>query len=133
MSTTERCNSTSPAQARALAAGSPGESLQCLSRGYLGGGERCARRILRRTVDGAWRAALEDGAIGEGFFRFSWRGGQWLAYGHSDGHVRGVYCPEHAADRDQRAGAASGAVGGSETGAASGSAAANALVPQPVA
>ena len=109
MAVPERCNSTIRGAHSASTADPLGASLQCLSRGYFGEGDRCACNIPRPAVDRAWRAALEGGAIGEGFFRFSWRGSQWLAYGHPDGHVRGVYCPEHAADRDQRASAATGA------------------------
>jgi hypothetical protein len=36
------------------------------------------------------------------FFRFMWRGAEWLAYGLRDGRVRGVYCPEHNAQRSER-------------------------------
>jgi hypothetical protein len=79
-------------------------TLRCLSSGYLTAGGRCERRIPDHVVEAAWRRArVAGGASGEGFFRFPWRGGEWLAYGHPDGHVRGVYCPEHAAGRDQRA------------------------------
>jgi hypothetical protein len=56
------------------------------------------------VVEAAWRRELERGCTHrEGFFRLTWRDGQWLGYGLHDGRVRGVYCPAHAADGDQRA------------------------------
>jgi hypothetical protein len=81
-------------------------ALQCLFSGYLREEDRCQCRIPEPVVAAAWRRELEHGGAGEGFFRLTWREGQWLAYGHRDGDVRGVYCPEHAAGRDQRASAA---------------------------
>jgi hypothetical protein len=39
-----------------------------------------------------------------GFFHFQWRGERWLGYGLPDGEVRGVYCPTHRAQREQRLG-----------------------------
>jgi hypothetical protein len=78
-------------------------SMRCLSHGYLDGSARCERCIPQDVIEAAWRRALEDGTSGEGFFRVERRDGQWLAYGHSDGSVHGLYCPEHAAERDQRA------------------------------
>ena len=41
-------------------------------------------------------------AVEDQLFRFTWRGGEWLAYGLRDGRVRGVYCPEHNARRTER-------------------------------
>jgi hypothetical protein len=82
------------------------DALQCLSSGYLGEDGRCQCRIPEQVVAAAWQRQREQHVASEGFFRFMWREGMWLAFGHSDGGVRGVYCPEHAADRDQRASAA---------------------------
>jgi hypothetical protein len=98
----ERCSSPFPLDAPAREPDSS-DALRCLSSGYLAERGRCERRIPERVVESAWRSELAAGSSREGFFRLTWRGGQWLAYGHPDGHVRGVYCPEHAADRDQRA------------------------------
>jgi hypothetical protein len=79
-------------------------SLQCLSSGYLTGGRRCERHVPADVVEAGWREELARGsAPGEGFFRLACADGQWLGYGYPDGRVRGVYCPAHAADRDQRA------------------------------
>jgi hypothetical protein len=77
---------------------------QCLSNGYLTGARRCDCRVPEYVVEAAWRRELERGSTrSEGFFRLTWRDGQWLAYGLPNGSVRGVYCPAHAADRDERA------------------------------
>ena len=82
----------------------PAAALRCLSTGYLTADGRCECFIPHHVVTAAWRRALIAGcAGGEGFFRFTYNGGQWLGYGHPDGHVPGVYCPEHAAGRDLRA------------------------------
>src|SRR5579859_4901197 len=65
-------------------------TVQCMSSGYLSGGRRCDCRIPEHVVEGAWRRELERGsACEEGFFRLNWRDGQWLAYGLSNGRVRG--------------------------------------------
>jgi hypothetical protein len=53
------------------------------------------------VVVAAWARELEN-AAGERFFHFAWGGGEWLAYGLEDGLVRGVYCPDHSAERDGR-------------------------------
>jgi hypothetical protein len=82
------------------------EGLRCLSSGYLGDDGRCECSIPEHVVAAAWQRQREQHAASEGFFRLMWSEGMWLAFGHSDGGVRGVYCPEHAADRDQRASAA---------------------------
>ena len=47
---------------------------------------------------------LERGRLCEGFFHFAWRGDVWLAYGLASGRVRGVYCPAHRSEREQRLG-----------------------------
>jgi hypothetical protein len=80
-------------------------SLRCVSSGYLSGGCSCRSSIPRDVVTAAWGAELEcGGADGDRFFNFAWRGGVWLAYGLPDGKVRGVYCPAHRAEREQRLG-----------------------------
>ena len=75
--------------------------LRCVSSGYLTGGCSCPRTIPAGAVIAAWRRELEK-APGERFFHFAWGGGEWLAYGLEDGLVRGVYCPDHSAERDER-------------------------------
>jgi hypothetical protein len=100
----ERC--ISPPASGPGAAAAPVATLRCISSGYLREGGRCECRIPEHVVQAGWRRAVEQGGTGEGFFRIAAREGQWLAFGHADGRVRGVYCPEHAADRDQRAVAA---------------------------
>ena len=75
--------------------------LQCVSSGYLSGGCSCPRTIPAAAVIAAWARELEK-ASGERFFHFAWGGGEWLAYGLPDGLVRGVYCPDHSAERDER-------------------------------
>src|SRR5205807_2916851 len=74
--------------------------LQCVSSGYLSGGCSCPHTIPAGAVVAAWALELER-AAGERFFHFNWGGGEWLAYGLEDGLVRGVYCPDHSAGRDE--------------------------------
>jgi hypothetical protein len=89
-------------------------TLKCMSSGYLHGGRRCECSVPEHVVQAAWRRELARGAgDSEGFFRLTWRDGQWLGFGMRDGSVRGVYCPAHAADRDQRAFSAITGVDGS--------------------
>jgi hypothetical protein len=78
--------------------------LQCVSSGYLSGGCSCRSSIPGDVVAAAWRDELERGRLHGGFFHFAWRGGVWLAYGLPDGWVRGVYCPAHRAEREERLG-----------------------------
>jgi hypothetical protein len=79
--------------------------LRCVSSGYLSGGCSCRSSIPRDVVSAAWAAELQrGGADAERFFNFAWHGGMWLAYGLVDGKVRGVYCPAHRAEREQRLG-----------------------------
>ncbi len=67
--------------------------------------EHCCRsRVPARAVADAWRRELELGRVCAGFFHFAWRGRVWLAYGLPDGGVRGVYCPTHRAEREERLG-----------------------------
>jgi hypothetical protein len=55
------------------------------------------------VVTAAWGVEHErGGAHGDRFFHFAWRGDVWLAYGLRDGRVRGVYCPSHSSERDER-------------------------------
>ncbi|HWX95582.1 MAG TPA: hypothetical protein VNZ01_01935 [Solirubrobacteraceae bacterium] len=75
--------------------------LQCVSSGYMSGGSSCPRTIAAGAVLAAWALELEKTA-GDRFFHFTWGGGEWLAYGLEDGLVRGVYCPDHSAERDER-------------------------------
>lgn len=64
----------------------------------------CRSRISARAVTAAWRRELEVGRMCGGFFNFAWRGKTWLAFGLPDGRVRGVYCPAHRAQREERLG-----------------------------
>ena len=75
--------------------------LRCVSSGYLSGGSSCPHTIPAGAVIAAWGLELEK-AGGDRFFHFTWGGGEWLAYGLEDGLVRGVYCPDHSAERDER-------------------------------
>jgi hypothetical protein len=77
-------------------------SLRCVSSGYLAEGCSCGETIPYHVVTTAWTRALSRGHA-EGFFRFPWQEQVWLAYGLYDGHVRGVYCPAHSAERARRA------------------------------
>jgi hypothetical protein len=87
---------TSPADAL-------GRPLQCVSSGYLSGGCSCQSTIPSSVVKAAWRDEFKRGGVrGDRLFRFAWNGGVWLAYGLKDGGVRGVYCPSHSAERDER-------------------------------
>jgi len=76
--------------------------LRCVSSGYLSHGCSCHSSIPADVVEAAWAHERESSAAPEGFFHFAWQGGVWLAYGMHDGHVRGVYCPEHRAEREER-------------------------------
>jgi hypothetical protein len=82
--------------------------LQCVASGYLTDGCSCSARVPATVANAAWQRELErespkDGAR-DGFFNFAWRGGRWLAYGLPGGQVRGVYCPAHRSEREQRLG-----------------------------
>ncbi|MGO9320737.1 MAG: hypothetical protein ACLQBY_08065 [Solirubrobacteraceae bacterium] len=77
--------------------------LRCVSSGYLADGCSCQKTVPASVVSVAWARELERAPASEDqFFRFLWRGGEWLAYGLRDGRVRGVYCPEHSARRAER-------------------------------
>jgi hypothetical protein len=79
-------------------------SLRCVWTGYLQGAVSCRSCVPERVVLAAWRRELQRGAPKDRFFRFTWQDSVWLAYGVKDGRVRGVYCPSHSADRDERSG-----------------------------
>ena len=64
----------------------------------------CRSSIPTSVVTAAWCRELARGRVHGGFFHFAWRGGVWLAYGLQDGQVRGVYCPTHGAQREERLG-----------------------------
>jgi hypothetical protein len=64
----------------------------------------CGARIPARAVADAWRRELQLGRTCAGFFHFAWRGRVWRAYGLPNGVVRGVYCPVHRAEREERLG-----------------------------
>jgi hypothetical protein len=88
---------------RAPHADLPARPLRCVSSGYLSDGCSCEASIPASVVTAAWAQELKRaGARGDRFFRFAWHGGVWLAYGLQDGRVRGVYCPSHSAERDER-------------------------------
>jgi hypothetical protein len=77
--------------------------LRCVSSGYLRDGCSCQATIPTSVVTGAWARELEHTPAREDrFFRFAWRDREWLAFGLRDGRVRGVYCPEHSAERAER-------------------------------
>jgi hypothetical protein len=78
--------------------------LRCVWSGQPGRDRRCGSRVPARSVADAWRRELEVGGVRADFFYFDWRGEAWLAYGLPDGEVRGVYCPAHRAEREQRLG-----------------------------
>jgi hypothetical protein len=79
------------------------EPLRCVSSGYLADGRSCQATVPSSIASAAWAHELQHTPAREDqFFRFIWRGGDWLGYGLRDGRVRGVYCPEHSARRAQR-------------------------------
>ncbi len=77
--------------------------LRCVSSGYLSDGSSCQQTAPGSVACAAWARQLEHvPALEDEFFRFVWRGAEWLGYGLRDGGVRGVYCPEHNAQRSER-------------------------------
>lgn len=77
--------------------------LRCVSSGYLSDGCSCQQTVPGSVAGAAWARQLEQApALEDQFFRFMWRGAEWLGYGLRDGGVRGVYCPEHTAERRER-------------------------------
>jgi hypothetical protein len=77
--------------------------LRCVSSGYLSDGCSCRATIPTGVVTDAWAREQRAGVPGDQFFHFTWRAEVWLAFGLRDGRIRGVYCPEHSAERAQRA------------------------------
>jgi hypothetical protein len=78
--------------------------LRCVSSGYLSHGSSCPATIPTGVVAAAWaRELTRTGVREDRFFHFSWCGGVWRAYGLHNGRIRGVYCPEHSAERHERA------------------------------
>jgi len=85
--------------------------LRCVWTGDPASGCSCASSIPEDVVTAAWRHELErDDVLADRFFRFAWQNDVWLAYGLVDGGIRGVHCPPHRAEREQRATAASARV-----------------------
>ncbi|HUB36353.1 MAG TPA: hypothetical protein VL972_05970 [Solirubrobacteraceae bacterium] len=80
-----------------------GESVRCVWRSHSHDGRSCGLRVPVEVMRGSWRQELERGRNG-GFFHFAWQGEVWLGYGMASGEVRGVYCPSHRAEREQRLG-----------------------------
>ncbi len=76
--------------------------LRCVSSGYLSDGCSCRATIPTGVVSDAWARERRAGVHGDRFFHFTWEGGLWLGYGLKNGLVRGVYCPEHSAERERR-------------------------------
>jgi len=77
--------------------------LRCVSSGYMADGCSCPCVIPAGVVVGVWARELErSSSPSDRFFRFAWRGEEWLAFGLADGRIRGLYCPTHRAERDAR-------------------------------
>ena len=77
--------------------------LRCVSSGYLDGGCPCRETVPLGVVTAAWSREIGRSSIPRsGFFQFVWEDRVWLGFGLEDGQVRGVYCPDHAAQRAQR-------------------------------
>jgi hypothetical protein len=78
------------------------EPLKCVWSGYPHNDRDCRSRIPASVVIKAWQREMQLNGTVEGFFNFTWRHGEWLAYGLSDGGVRGIYCPTHRSERESR-------------------------------
>jgi hypothetical protein len=76
--------------------------MKCVWSGHPNYDRDCRARIPASVVVKAWHREMGRHGAVEGFFNFTWRHGMWLAYGLSDGGVRGVYCPTHRSERDSR-------------------------------
>ena len=85
-------------------------AVRCASSGYLSNGCRCHFTIPEHVVVEAWERERSFGYAEDRFFRVFWRDEVWLAYGVADGSVRGVYCPGHRAEREERSWSLSTAV-----------------------
>jgi len=87
-------------------------SLPCVWSGVTANGCSCTSSIPEDVVTAAWRRELEQvSERADRFFRFTWQNDVWLAYGLMDGRVRGVHCPPHRAEREERAFVADARVG----------------------
>jgi hypothetical protein len=73
-------------------------AMRCVSSGYRADGRSCCHAVPSDVAEAAW--AHEQG--GDRFFLFTWRGEAWLGFGAEGDGVRGVYCPEHHAQRAER-------------------------------
>ncbi len=78
--------------------------LRCVWSSHSDHDHSCQARIPARAVAAAWQRELELGRVCAGFFHFAWREEAWLGFGLPDGSVRGVYCPAHRAEREERLG-----------------------------
>ena len=80
------------------------QCLRCVWTRHLHDGRSCGSHVPLAAVRAAWQREIDRGRASGGFFHFAWRGEAWLAYGMPDGGVRGVYCPTHRAEREERLG-----------------------------
>ena len=78
------------------------QELRCMASGYLSHGCRCQVTIPETVVAEAWERERLFGNAEDRFFRIVWGDHVWLGYGLRDGSVRGVYCPGHRAEREER-------------------------------
>jgi hypothetical protein len=76
-------------------------ALRCVSSGYLSHGCPCDAEVPAGVVVAAWARERTSGRD-DRFFKFVWRDEVWLGYGLRNGSVRGVYCPDHVAERAER-------------------------------
>jgi len=100
-------SATSPSSGRLQGAGAHSSSvkteLRCVWTGDPVSGCSCTSSIPEGVVTAAWRHELEqDDVLADRFFRFTWENDVWLAYGLVDGGIRGVHCPAHRAERQER-------------------------------
>jgi hypothetical protein len=101
---------TSPSSGRPERADAHSSSVQvelhCVWTGDPASDCSCASSIPEGVVTAAWRQELEqDDVLADRFFHITWQDDVWLAYGLVDGGIRGVHCPAHRAERQQRAAA----------------------------
>ncbi|HYM44908.1 MAG TPA: hypothetical protein VES65_01940 [Solirubrobacteraceae bacterium] len=78
--------------------------VRCVWTRHLRDGRACLLHVPLSAMRVAWQRELELGREEGGFFHFAWHGEVWLGYGLPDGEVRGVYCPAHRAQREERLG-----------------------------
>jgi hypothetical protein len=77
-------------------------ALRCVYSGYLSHGGSCHASVPSEVAAAAWSREQEAAGADDRFFHFAWRGEVWLGYGVAGAGVRGVYCPEHDAERSER-------------------------------